>query len=280
MTRDVRTLPLGEAIITVINVGDFTWNLSEKLNVSESEWRPQDAVFFERPLLFPTQCVHIALPHPSVLVDPSRHDPPANTTAWSPNLRQPPRLITQLLERGIHPEEITHVVITHAHFDHYAAITREQDGYDEPCFPNARCFLSRAEWERPEIQQALQDPDANESRTLGVLHRMGALELVEGDHDLVPGVRVIAAPGETPGHQIVRVHSQGQTLYCLGDLYHHPVEVEHPTWMVRWKNREVNLRSRQALMEMVLAENALLIASHIPPGYMERTSSGVRWIAL
>ncbi len=66
-------------------------------------------------------------------------------------------------------------------------------------------------------------------------------------------------------------------LYCLGDLYHHPVEVEHPTWMTQWKNREITLRSRHALMEAALAEHALLVAAHIPLGYLEHTATGVQW---
>lgn len=280
MNEVVRIVHLGEATISVINVGDFTWKLSEKLNAPEGEWRPHDAAFFERPLHFPTQSIHIALPSGlSVLVDPSRHDPLSDSFALSPNQHHP-RLITQLLEMGIRPEEITHLVITHAHYDHYAAITREQDGHNVPCFPNAHCFLSWVEWQRPEIQQALQDAHSNESRTLGVLYQQGLLEFVEGNQELTPSVQIIAAPGETPGHQIVRVHSQGQTLYCLGDLYHHQVEAEHPTWMVRWIDREPNLSTRHALMDAALAENALLIAAHIPIGRLERSASSVRWISV
>jgi glyoxylase-like metal-dependent hydrolase (beta-lactamase superfamily II) len=103
--------------------------------------------------------------------------------------------------------------------------------------------------------------------------------LVEGNCDLLPAVQILAMPGETAGHQIVRVHSEGQTLYCLGDLYRHPLEVEHPTWMVRWANRAANLASRSTLMKAALAENALLIAAHIPTiGRLERTASSVRWL--
>ena len=113
-----------------------------------------------------------------------------------------------------------------------------------------------------------------------MLHQYRLLELVEGNRDLVPGVRMIAAPGETPGHYIVRVHSEGQTLYCLGDLYHHEVEFEQPTWMVHWIDQERNLKSRSALMEAALAEHALLLAAHIPIGYLKQTGSEIKWMAL
>lgn len=272
----MRTIPLGNATITIFNVGDFTWRLAEKLNVSESEWQSQYAPLFDRPLLFPTQSIHIALPEASILIDPSCHDLLPDPSSVPPDYRQPPDLRSQLHEKGINAKDITYLVITHAHFDHYANVTVEHEGQYVPSFPSAKCLLQQAEWDRPEIQRALQDPHSNESQTLGVLHKRGLLVFVEGNFDLLPGVRIIATPGETEGHQIVQVHSEGQTLYCLGDLYHHPIEFEHPGWMVHWKNVETNLRSRRALMEAALAENALLIAAHIPPGRLECIRSGVQ----
>jgi glyoxylase-like metal-dependent hydrolase (beta-lactamase superfamily II) len=149
----------------------------------------------------------------------------------------------------------------------------------EPAFPNARHYLGRADWEHPDTQAALADAGSLESRTLGVLRERGLLDLVEEDRDLGGGVRIIAAPGESPGHQIVRVESQGQVLYCLGDLYHHPVEVERPDWMATWADREATPASRRALTQAALAENALLLAAHISGvGRLQRTAAGVWWV--
>src|SRR5207248_871050 len=206
--------------------------------------------------------------------------PPVSPYA-PPHYQPPPGLIDQLLEQNIRPEGITHLVITHAHFDHYAGVTTRRDGQAVPCFPHARCYLGKADWNNPETQEALQNPDSEDSRTFGVLQQLGLLELVDGDRELVPGVQIIAAPGESDGHQIVRIHSGGQTLYCLGDLYHHPVEVEQPSWMAQWANTDANLASRHSLTEAALAENALLIATHIPTiGRLARSETGVTWVAV
>ena len=112
-----------------------------------------------------------------------------------------------------------------------------------------------------------------------MLNHLGLLELVDQPRDLGHGIQIIPAPGESPGHQIVRLHSEGQTLYCLGDLYHLTTEVEQPTWVVRWTNGATNQRSRQAFNETALKENALLIATHIAPfGHLARTADGYAWI--
>jgi len=284
MNSTTNTIALGAATVSIINTGDVRLVLAEITNAPESAWRPHYTGIFDQPLFFPSQCVHIALPDASVMVDANDFaisTPPDSPYAPPPDYQPPPDLLAQLLMRGIRPENITHLLITHAHFDHYAGITRLRDGRYVPSFPYARCFLGRADWEYPETQEALRDPNSADSRTFGVLQQAGLLELVEGDRDLTPAVSIIAAPGESPGHQIVRVSSEGQTLYCLGDLYHHPAEVEHPSWMSVWDDVTTNVASRLALVEAALAENALLVAAHIPGiGRLERTGTGVRWIEI
>jgi glyoxylase-like metal-dependent hydrolase (beta-lactamase superfamily II) len=282
MADKIRTISLGSATILVINVGDICFRLAETISVPESEWRPRYGEIFEQAFTFPSQCVHIALPGASVLVDAGDFalSFPPDSPYFQPGYQPPPGLIDQLREQGIHPGDITHLIITHAHFDHYSGVTTQRDGHYVPAFPNARCFLGRADWENPDTQLALQDPDSEDSHTLGRLYRLGLLELVEGERELIPGVRIIAAPGESPGHQIVRVHSEGQTLYCLGDLYHHAVEVEQPAWMAEWASREANIASRRALAEAALAEDALLVAAHMPVGRLERTGPGARWVSV
>ncbi|HLI09572.1 MAG TPA: MBL fold metallo-hydrolase [Ktedonobacteraceae bacterium] len=282
MSIDTNTLELGVAKISILNIGDLTITLSEIMNVPESEWRPRYEDILGKPGVFPSYCIHIALPDASVLVDANNYAlsaPPGYPYAMPEGYQPPPDLLAQLRERGIQPEEITHVVITHAHFDHYAGVTTEQDGVFVPSFPNARHYLGKPDWDYPETQEALRDPDSADSHTFGVLHKVGLLELVEGEQAPTPEVTIIPAPGESPGHQIVRVTSQGQTLYCLGDLYHHPIEVEHPSWMSQWDDPGPNIASRQALAKAALTEHALLIAAHIPAiGRLEHSDSGARWI--
>ncbi|MFZ4660055.1 MAG: hypothetical protein ACOYNY_23800, partial [Caldilineaceae bacterium] len=154
----------------------------------------------------------------------------------------------------------------------------ERNGHLAPVFPNARLHLGRGDWERKENQDALQKPDSLESQTFGVYHQLGRLVLDEGVSDLGHGVQIIAAPGETPGHQIVRVNSQGKTLYLLGDLYHHVVEVEQDGWGVKWSDIPTAQASRRTFAQRALVEDALLIATHIwGVGHLQTTDDGVRW---
>ena len=56
---------------------------------------------------------------------------------------------TELRNRGIQPEEITDVVLTHLHFDHCGYTTQkdESTGHLFLSFPNANHWVSRKQWE-------------------------------------------------------------------------------------------------------------------------------------
>lgn len=277
MTERAQILGVGAAAITVYNVGSLRADLAEWLGLSRGDWPAQYDRFFEKPLSVPVQSIHIGLPGISVVVDPASTDLLPDSPYSIPGYRPPPGLLRQLAEAGQRPEDVDHVVITHAHFDHFNSTTEARDGAYQPCFPNARHHIGRADWDSRQLKRALRDPASTESRTLGVLHTHGLVDLVDGDRDLGHGVQIIAAPGESPGHQIVRVDSEGETLYCLGDLYHHLVEVEQPEWMVTWADTAADSASRKALVASSLQENALLVPAHIHPGRLQRTDSGVTW---
>jgi glyoxylase-like metal-dependent hydrolase (beta-lactamase superfamily II) len=281
MGNDTHTLRVGSARVTVFNVGDLGVAPAEWFTKQRQEWAPRYGNVLERRTQVPVYCAHIAMGDLSLVVDAGRFDVTQDSSYFVPGYQPPPDLLTRLAEIGVRPEDVTHVVITHGHGDHYNGVTVERDGAYAPCFPNARHYIGRADWEREEAQTALRDPSSEVSHTLGVLHNAGLLELVEGNRDLGHGVRITATPGETPGHQIVGVTSGGETLYCLGDLFHHPIEVENLAWMVDWATPETNLPSRQALIEDALAEDALFVATHINEiGRLQRTPDGIAWTSI
>jgi glyoxylase-like metal-dependent hydrolase (beta-lactamase superfamily II) len=258
----VQVLRLGSATITIVNVGDVHVRLSDWFGTLRSEVSDRDEALFAQRLRLPIRCVHISLPDTSVLVDASSYEVSPGSSYEIPGYHPPPGLLGQLSRSGIRAEDVAHVVITHGHTDHFNGATVKTGNEFSPSFPCARYHLGRADWEGSIIQEALKNPRSKETRCLGPLWRRGVLDLVQGDFALGSHVQILAAPGETPGHQIVRVHSEGQTLYCLGDLYHHPVEIDRPEWMAHWADAKANRISRRALVDAALREGALLVASH------------------
>jgi glyoxylase-like metal-dependent hydrolase (beta-lactamase superfamily II) len=280
MAELTRTIHLGTMTITLINIGELQLNLAEDYRLAEKDWPPNSSAIFGHPLRMPIQCVLLQTPQTCLLVDAPAYDISPDSRFAIPGYQPPPGLLARLAERGVKPDEIDQVVITHAHFDHFSGVTEKHGDSYQPCFPKARYYVGLADWESADMQKALGEAHSLASRTFGVLHREGLLEPISGNVNLTSEIKILAAPGETPGHQIVRVFTEGQAFYGLGDLYHHPIEVEHPEWMSYWADAAANRNSRQRLVEAALAENALLSAAHIPTiGRLKRTDSGVMWDA-
>ncbi|MCW5849449.1 MAG: MBL fold metallo-hydrolase [Anaerolineae bacterium] len=273
MSNFVQSLTVGEAHVTVINIAYADWNFPAGLDTAASPWWPPYAAQFEQPVWSHHNVVHIALADASILVDAGFDDLP-DSPYQLPRFRRNVDLSAALREVGVAPEDITHVVITHPHDDHIGGLTVKQGTSYTPRFPQARVLLSRWDWEGNPDRE---DPTEVCAWTLNVVDRAGRLNLVDGSQEVAPGVTILPAPGETPGHQIVRVQSEGQTAYVLGDLFHHPVMVEQP-WVNRGRDVEQVLASRQRLAEAALAEDALLVAYHIGTlGKLRPTATGFTW---
>jgi glyoxylase-like metal-dependent hydrolase (beta-lactamase superfamily II) len=279
MDNAIQTIPLGDEKVSIINIGDIETPMTTWMDPPAEGWPPEIAAVAGRRQRFAQNCIYARIGAVSLVVDPGVFDYAPDSPMLMPGYSPPPDLLSALFSLGVRPVDVTHIVITHAHHDHFNGLTVSRNGTLAPAFPMAHCYLGKADYERPEIQKALEDPASLESRTFGVLKKAGLLELSSGTQLLGDGVQIIAAPGETPGHQMVRIESGGQSLYCVGDLIHAPLEIEQPQYMVRWAEPQATVASRRALSERAAAENALVVATHIHgAARLRRTDEGFSWL--
>ena len=173
---------------------------------------------------------------------------------------------------GLSPEDIPLVVVTHGHVDHIGGLCR--DG--RPRFASARHVLSRIEWE---WWQANDDaPVAHEQ--LRPLEGADLLDRVEGASEVLPGIRVLPAPGHTPGQLAVEIDGPDGALY-LADVVVDELAIEHPDWGMAFDDDPATAAAtRRALLERASAERLLVAAAHLPaPGRVERHGDGLRFVA-
>ncbi|MBA3766584.1 MAG: MBL fold metallo-hydrolase, partial [Acidobacteria bacterium] len=119
---------------------------------------------------------------------------------------------------GVAPEEITIVVNTHLHFDHAGGnTTLDQQGQIAPTFPNARYFVSAAEYEHAE-NPLERDQVSYMPEHWQALKANGQLEFKPMNYEAAQGLRMETVPGHNRTMQCVRVESGGGTLYGFADI--------------------------------------------------------------
>lgn len=263
--RSTRQFRLGDAVVSILCLGCVEADLPTWFAQPSGGWPALHAGDFTHAHRMPVMCVHIALPWASVLVDAC--DP----RAYPAGPGEHETLRQRLAHIGVQASEVSHVVISHGHHDHYCGLVENQGDPTQarlvPTFPRARHILARAEWASGSLCAAATrgDGDSADGQMIGLLAQHGLLDLVEGDQQLVEGIHLINAPGETPGHLVVRLQAGAEPLYLLGDLYHHRAELDDPTLTPWWADAATTIASRAALSERIRYENGLIFCSHICP---------------
>ena len=185
---------------------------------------------------------------------------------------------SHLIAEGITLGDVDTVILSHWHADHVGGAA---DVDEEPAFPNARHVMARVEWDWAGSDAAwpLMQHMAGEIARRSLETVRDQIVLVDGEHEVVPGVRVFPAPGHTSGHLAVSVSSARQRLLCLGDAAVHPLHLEHPDWHMAFdQDPEQALATRRRLYNCAASEHALVYATHFEPGGLGYAAvRGVGW---
>jgi glyoxylase-like metal-dependent hydrolase (beta-lactamase superfamily II) len=165
---------------------------------------------------------------------------------------------------GVDSEDITIVVNTHLHFDHAGGNTNvDASGKTVPAFPNARYFVSRAEYEHAESpserDRASYLPD--DWRPLRV---SGQLELKEPEYEVAPGLRMETHAGHNRSMQCVRLEQGGETLFGFADLVPMRAHVPFP-WIMGYDLYPVEtLEEKKKLLPQAAREGWTCLFYHDP----------------
>ena len=180
-------------------------------------------------------------------------------------------LLEGLARAGVQPEDVDLVIDTHLHSDHCGSnTTLDADGNPRPTFPNAEYVVQRREY---------QDASSPNERTRATylpenfepLFETNQLTLLDGDTELLPGVRGIVTPGHTPGHMSVIFESNGEKAIFVCDMATYAIHFERLAWMTAYDVEPlITLETKRHWQAWALEHDALVIFAHDPARHAGR----------
>jgi glyoxylase-like metal-dependent hydrolase (beta-lactamase superfamily II) len=222
------------------------------------QWRPHVTLNTQGNVELALTCLLVRVGDRRILVD----------TGFGPRPDRPEvgQLGRSLADVGVSAEDIDTVVISHPHGDHIGGAAQGTGASAQPAFGSARYWLGQADWDHfspPEraTQMGLTDK-------LLPLRAAERLDLADGEREIAPGVRLLPLPGHTPGHLGVAFTSGKEMAVYVGDLIHHPLQIEHPEWSPVFDSLpSLSRETRRNLLERARRERSLVLSYHLPfPG--------------
>jgi len=196
-----------------------------------------------------------------------------------------------LTSAGFNAAQITDIVITHAHPDHIGGLLNLKE---KPAFPAANIHMAKIEYDfwmsdHPDFSKSplKNAPDflnkiiSEIKKTLKVIKPQ--LRLFSQDEVLLDCIRLVAAPGHTPGLTLMNVFSGKDELIHIADLIHSDVLLfPHPEWgFMGDTDLDMASASRRHILERLADNKTHTLAYHLPwpgIGYVRRKGDAFEWV--
>ncbi|MCX7605761.1 MAG: MBL fold metallo-hydrolase [Bacteroidia bacterium] len=168
----------------------------------------------------------------------------------------------ELQKLGFGVNDVTDVILTHLHFDHAGGSTRRTSkGEILPTFPQARYYVQRTHWEWAHAPNP-RERASFFSENYDPLAQSGQLILVEGEQELLPGVRLRVVHGHTEGQQLVEVAYRDKKILYGADLFPTSAHLPLPYVMAYDVRPLVTFEERQQFLPWLVQEQVVLFYEH------------------
>jgi glyoxylase-like metal-dependent hydrolase (beta-lactamase superfamily II) len=167
-----------------------------------------------------------------------------------------------LRQLGFRPDQIVMVIDSHLHFDHAGGnTTKDAGGKIRPTFPKARYVVQRREYEWATHTNE-RTAASYFAHNFVPIQETGLFDFVDGEAEIVSGIRALPTPGHTPGHHGLLIESAGERAFYIADLAPTTSHLPLPWIMGYDVEPMVTLETKRRILARAMAEDWLVVFEH------------------
>ncbi|MCA9733995.1 MAG: MBL fold metallo-hydrolase [Deferribacteres bacterium] len=187
-------------------------------------------------------------------------------------------LLDKLNEKGIDRNDITHVLMSHMHFDHIGWNTLFDGDKLVPTFPNATYFTQKGEFE------VANNPDARSRASYLPENWLPLLEnkqlaFIHGTSEVLPGIESVVVGGHTAHNSIIKIDTGEGIIVFLGDFIPTPSHLK-TAYVMGYDLFPLELmKQKPGFLQQAADEKWLLVFEHAAEptaGYISK--DGNNWV--
>jgi len=166
-----------------------------------------------------------------------------------------------LRDIGLTTDDIDLVFLSHLHTDHAGGAVKNIDGTYTTRFKKAKYIVQKMEW-RDAMNPNERTAAVYIPERLEILEKSGQLEQIDGEEEILPGVKAILTGGHTPGHQAVEAVSDDMTVVYYADIIPSSYHVRIPYVAAVDLDPMKTMAVKRDLLEKLADKNNAVVFDH------------------
>ena len=173
-------------------------------------------------------------------------------------------LAQNMAAAGLDPKDVKTILVSHFHGDHIFGLMAKDTNAQQ--FPDAEIVVRATElkwWTQP-VDSIPKPRQGLAQRIQATLPTWKNVKVVDGEADLVPGIRAIPAFGHTQGHTAHLISSGGRQLLATADATNiQALFVKNPSWQAAFDHvPDLAVETRRKLFDRAIADKAMVAGYH------------------
>ena len=178
---------------------------------------------------------------------------------------------------GFSPNDVTHVIFSHLHFDHAGGATEiNEEGQLIPAFLNAEYFITESQWKQAN-QPNVRDRASFLQADFLPLQEAGLLQLIPENTTIINGISTYCVHGHTCGQQLIKLEDGDEALIFCSDLIPLKSHLQIPWIMGYDLNALLTLEEKTQFLSQAGDENWWLVFDHDPATSAVKIKQGKKY---